>query len=455
MMKRTIAIFTIFALSAALAADDFVESGVVTFRRNGDPYFFMETPSGGAWRVQGEMKFQGVKRGVRVSVRGERIKGIPTPRVRATRVEITGDGSDELREPEYVRIADLAADVATGTDVLDRYGRSVAIEGDVRDINRRKTFMQLVVGDGGASIQCVVPFVLERPTPPELKMGARVRIAGTYVYSNVRDADTGKWTMELPSVLAMSEGDLVVVSRAPFWTPARFWMLIGGILMVAALLVFWVRSRERAQADAVRRERLRLSHDLHDGLQQLLAGTMFRIEAAMNLLPDGADDAREQLEKASDSLYHTQTGLRAALWSLTEESEGPRNLSGLVRYAAGRLAHWDDVVEISFSGEERHVPSAISGEILMALQEAVGNALRHGGATKVRVKFSFLKDGLSISVRDNGCGFDVAAMTNEAGHLGIRSMRERIERLGGTLRITSEPGHGVLVAVKLPYGGIK
>lgn len=449
------ALLAAFVSFAAAAADDLSVTGVVTFQRGGDGYFFLATPSDTVWRVQREANRPPVKRGDRVTVHGARVTGIPTPRLRADDVAVVGDGAADLPPPEPVALADLVADPLADAGAVDRYGRDVTVEGVVRDVNRRRTFMQLVVGAGEASVQCVVPFLLDRPTPPDLKLGAHVRVTGLYVYSNVQDAATGRWSMELPSVLTRTADDLVIVSRAPFWTPARFWLLIGGILVAAALLVFWVRSRERAQADAVRRERLRLSHDLHDGLQQLLAGTMFRLEAAMNFLPDGADAAREQMERACDSLYHTQTGLRAALWSMTEESEGPRNLSGLVRYAASRLAHWDGVVDISFSGEERHVSRAISGELLMVLQEAVGNALRHGGATKVRVKFAFRRDCLTVTVRDDGCGFDVAAVDDGAGHLGIRSMRERAARLGGTMRITSEIGHGVLISVKLPYGGAK
>ena len=449
------ALLAAFVSFAAAAADDLSVTGVVTFQRGGDGYFFLATPSDTVWRVQREANRPPVTRGDRVTVHGARVTGIPTPRLRADDVAVVGDGAADLPPPERVTLADLVADPLADAGAVDRYGRDVTVEGVVRDVNRRRTFMQLVVGAGEASVQCVVPFLLDRPTPPDLKLGAHVRVTGLYVYSNVQDAATGRWSMELPSVLTRTADDLVIVSRAPFWTPARFWLLIGGILVAAALLVFWVRSRERAQADAVRRERLRLSHDLHDGLQQLLAGTMFRLEAAMNFLPDGADAAREQMERACDSLYHTQTGLRAALWSMTEESEGPRNLSGLVRYAASRLAHWDGVVDISFRGEERHVSRAISGELLMVLQEAVGNALRHGGATKVRVKFAFRRDCLTVTVRDDGCGFDVAAVDDGAGHLGIRSMRERAARLGGTMRITSEIGHGVLISVKLPYGGAK
>ena len=433
---------------SALGAD--VE-GVVTFHRQPDSYFFLQTASGEVWRVQRDVNDPPVSIGDVVSAGGHHIKGIVTPRFKADVVRMLGRDPSRLPIPEQVDVDDLLVDPIANTNAVNRYGRIVTAQGVLRDVNRRQTFMQLALGDDAGYVQAVVPYKYERQTPEDLKIGARVRITGVYVYGSVQNPESGAWTgIETPSILAASDANLVVVSSAPFWTPAKLWVLIGGILLFAAALVFWVKSREKAKADAVQRERLRLSRDLHDGFQQLLAGSMFRLEAAMNLLPEDADEARAQLEKVSDSLYHTQTGLRAALWSMTEESEGPQNLSGLVKYAAGRLAHWQGVVRFEFRGEERHVPRALSGEILMGLQEAVGNALRHVGATDVKVVFSFRRDGLVILVRDNGCGFNPATVES-SGHLGLRSICERAERHGGTMKITSEIGAGTIIVVRLPY----
>ena len=446
LLPKACALFAVFASVSALGAD--IE-GVVTFHRPADTYFFLETASGAAWRVQRDANDPRVSTGDIVSVGGHFIKGIATPRFKADVVRMLGRDPSRLPNPESVSIAELLVDPIADTNAVNRFGRIVTVEGTVRDINRRQTFMQVLLGEGDGVVQAVVPFPIASSTPKDLNLGARVRITGVYVYTTVQDAQL---QMENPSVLAARIGDFVIISAAPFWTPLRLWMLIGGILFFGGALVFWVKSRERAKAVAVQRERLRLSRDLHDGFQQLLAGTMFRLEAAMNLMPEDATKAREQLEKAGDALYHAQTGLRAALWSMTEESEGPNNLSGLVKYAAGRLAHWQGVVHFEFRGEERHVPPSFSGEILMGLQEAVGNALRHGGATDVKVTFSFRRDGLVIRVRDNGCGFDPAAVEADGGHLGLRSMRERTARLGGKIRIASEIGVGTLVVVRLPYG---
>ena len=446
LLPKVCALLLFLAAVSALGAD--IE-GVVTFQRPADTYFFLETASGAAWRVQRDANDPRVSTGDIVSVGGHDIKGIATPRFKADVVRMLGHDPSRLPKPESVSIAELLVDPIADTNAVNRFGRIVTVEGTVRDINRRQTFMQVLLGEGDGVVQAVVPFPIASSTPKDLNLGARVQISGVYVYTTVQDAQL---QMENPSVLAARIGDFVIISAAPFWTPLRLWMLIGGILFFGGALVFWVKSRERAKAVAVQRERLRLSRDLHDGFQQLLAGTMFRLEAAMNLMPEGATKAREQLEKAGDALYHAQTGLRAALWSMTEESEGPNNLSGLVKYAAGRLAHWQGVVHFEFRGEERHVPRSLSGEILMGLQEAVGNALRHGGATDVKVTFSFRRDGLVIRVRDNGCGFDPAAVEAGGGHLGLRSMRERAARLGGKIRIASEIGVGTLVVVRLPYG---
>ena len=438
LLPKTTVVFSALLAVSALGAD--IE-GVVTFHRSPDAYFFLQTASGEVWRVQREVNEPRVSIGDVVSAGGFFIKGIKTPRFKADVVRMLGRDPSRLPKPERVSIGELLLDPIADTNAVNRYGRIVTSQGVVRDVNRRQTFMQLAVGSEAGIIQTVIPYAFARPTPEDLRIGASVRVTGVYVYGSMQDQGSGAWTgIETPSILAASDADLVVVSSAPFWTPAKLWVLIGGILLFAGVLVFWVKSREKAKADAVQRERLRLSRDLHDGFQQLLAGSMFRLEAAMNLLPEDAAEARVQLEKVSDSLYHTQTGLRAALWSMTEESEGPQNLSGLVKYAAGR----------EFRGEERHVPRALTGEILMGLQEAVGNALRHGGATDVKVVFSFRREGLVISVRDNGCGFDPASVEG-SGHLGLRSMRERAERHGGTLKTTSEIGAGTIIVVRLPY----
>ena len=79
----------------------------------------------------------------------------------------------------------------------------------------------------------------------------------------------------------------------------------------------------------------------------------------------------------------------------------------------------------------------------MILEEAVGNAIRHGEAKHVRVKVAFGKDDVRLEIEDDGCGFDVAACPGvDEGHFGLQGARERIRMFGGELELESEPGKG-------------
>lgn len=104
--------------------------------------------------------------------------------------------------------------------------------------------------------------------------------------------------------------------------------------------------------------------------QQLLAGCMFRLGAAMGKV--GKDDAgaAKQLELLRDSLNHTQASLRAALWGLTEEAEGPAALTELFKYAASRMPQWEGIVHFTIRGRERD-----AGEVLQPFPR--GRFVRH------------------------------------------------------------------------------
>jgi signal transduction histidine kinase len=87
---------------------------------------------------------------------------------------------------------------------------------------------------------------------------------------------------------------------------------------------------------------------------------------------------------------------------------------------------------------------------LLACQEAVENASRHGKAEKIDIHCGFSAHGLEIEVKDDGCGFDVLAAAHVPGnHIGLASMRQRIERLGGVLNVTSAPALGTRLKMSL------
>ena len=201
-MKAACAI--ILAAFSAVAVKGADIEGVVTFWRSPDPYFFMETASGAVWRVQRDAREPRVSVGDIVSVGGYGIKGIATPRFKADVVRILGHDPEKLPTPERVSLAELLVDPIADTNAVNRYGRIVTVDGIVRDVNRRQTYMQLALGNGFGIVQVVIPYKYERPTPEDLKLGARVRVTRVYVFGATKDIATQTETgIETSSVLAL------------------------------------------------------------------------------------------------------------------------------------------------------------------------------------------------------------------------------------------------------------
>lgn len=241
----------------------------------------------------------------------------------------------------------------------------------------------------------------------------------------------------------------------PYWTAGRVWALMGivvlSLLVVGLAALVLLRRFERERYNATRRERLRLSHDLHDNLQQLLAATMFRLDAAQSLFDCDPKAAKEQLGWAKKAVEGTQAGLRSVLWDLQEESEGPDSLTGLVRYAVGRMPHWKGCVTTESSGREPSDARSFGGRFLMIIQEAVWNALMRGRASNVRIRLFFRRGLVRLIISDDGAGFDAASAPGVAeGHLGLSSMRQRAEEIGGRFSVKSEIGRGTSVIVEVP-----
>ena len=440
-------------------------SGVVTHADTGSDVMFILSNDGEWWRCSKSPDIV-VKAGDLVSVTGTVLPQTVNNRIDFCQVEVTGHDASLVPECESVTVGQLNAHPASGSAEPDRFARLVSVAGRVVDVNRRLDTVQMILSDGEKCVGVNFRMKSDTPLAEGLAIGAIVRAKGVYVYvTEPRNSSHLVFTgISGPLVMLASPDDLEVLTRPPFWTPLRARIAVGMVAFLGFGLVFWVVSlrrtvsrqvkviekalRERAVADGARRERLRLSHDLHDDFQQLLSGTMFRISAALNWLAEGdSEKVRTQLEKATGNLVHTQSQLRTVLWGLQEESEGPGSLIELFRYASRRMAHWEGVVEITSSGREPTLARTVAGSLLMILQESVGNAIRHGRATCVKVHVAFGENGLVLEVEDNGCGFDTA---EHARGLGLGGMDDRAKALGGTFRIESAAGRGSKVIVEVP-----
>jgi signal transduction histidine kinase len=205
---------------------------------------------------------------------------------------------------------------------------------------------------------------------------------------------------------------------------------------------------------ATLRERNRLAANLHDTLLQTLGGIGFQIGAgeAEAALPDRAGKPIAQLGVARRILDHAVQELRSSVWALRNPSLQGKGLPEALRLVvdregAGKAAH----IELRAGGDFSHVSEFVAGNLVLAAQEALRNALKHGAPREIALEARSADDSISLSIRDDGVGFTPGqeAGANQ-GHFGLLGMRERIERLDGTLHVESAPGQGTIVRIEVP-----
>jgi signal transduction histidine kinase len=204
----------------------------------------------------------------------------------------------------------------------------------------------------------------------------------------------------------------------------------------------------QAQEEAGRR----LARELHDGPLQSVVAAIKRLQLAQISKKDGGEGAREKLDEAERISQYAANEIRNYCDDLSP-SWLALGVSSALDEMAGRLSETYDV-SVNVSVAELDIPEAYSLSIIRILQEAVSNSVRHGGAAAVDVSLTMEGDDLIFTVSDDGRGFGSLSLDYEKlrleGHRGLSNMYERVQLLGGKLDISSRPGEGCVISVRMP-----
>jgi PAS domain S-box-containing protein len=228
---------------------------------------------------------------------------------------------------------------------------------------------------------------------------------------------------------------------------------------VAGLLDITERKRAEEERDRLRareietrsqrEERRRIARDLHDLVLQDLSGTLQSLR--LTQLQSNDSGIRLDLGEELEALRRAIAGLRGAIHDLRHEKERPfveavESLVELNRQAVPERGT-ELVIEEGFP---RELPEEVGVELTRVLQEALTNMRRHSGARNVVVELRMKGKGVLARVIDDGRGFDPASV--QAG-VGLSAMRERVEAVGGKFELSSRPGEGTGVTVRVLLEG--
>jgi signal transduction histidine kinase len=220
--------------------------------------------------------------------------------------------------------------------------------------------------------------------------------------------------------------------------------------MAARLSASLDAERRLAAANARHHERSRIARELHDSISQDLFSLGVLSGGLRRALPPGSPmrPAVETMERTAGETMREMQALLLALRPVALGEAGlPAALDGICRAHRERLgidvrAELDDVV----------LPAPVEHAILRVAQEALGNAVKHASPDVIRVRLNASDSEVTLEVADDGGGFDPAGQGDGGAGLGLRAMRDRVQEIGGELRVESTPGTGTVVRAAFPRG---
>jgi signal transduction histidine kinase len=228
--------------------------------------------------------------------------------------------------------------------------------------------------------------------------------------------------------------------------------LLAGIAGLAAIAVQKSRLMEQSRQVAVLQEREWLAREMHDSLAQVLGYLHLKSQAALgklgrNDLPHLEDELREMTELAKEGY----ADVREAIFGLRETVTPSAALEDVLREYVLKFSRRTGVnTALEVKGEDTvQLSPEAQAQVIRVVQEALTNVRKHARATKAGVSLD-QSDGLTITIEDNGNGFEPGRLLDGADKFGLWTMRERAERVGGLVEIDSAPGCGTRVRVTIP-----
>ncbi|MFT6674057.1 MAG: two-component system NarL family sensor kinase [Sulfitobacter sp.] len=246
----------------------------------------------------------------------------------------------------------------------------------------------------------------------------------------------------------------------------RTFIYIGGITLLALFVVFatgmFINLHERRLADAKLKkltlrvfdaqeeERGRVARELHDGISQILVGVRYALDNARRRLERGDTSASEPLNKGITTLADAISEVRRISrdlrpGALDDLGLGPaiKTLAGEFQARTGIICNFDTVVFRNRLDNDAKIA------LYRIAQEALTNVERHAGASRVDMDLRGHRRGGTLKITDNGKGLQPTT-GDSTGGLGLRNMQERMEQLGGTLRLLEVKGGGTTIEATVP-----
>ncbi|HXF82305.1 MAG TPA: GAF domain-containing sensor histidine kinase, partial [bacterium] len=232
--------------------------------------------------------------------------------------------------------------------------------------------------------------------------------------------------------------------------------LLHAVASHVAAAVHTARSAYRIADIGVVEERRRIAREMHDGLAQTLADALLQTDLSGMTAQTRPEQVTADLRELRGVLERAMRELREFMSDLRRSDQATATLFGALEGMAREFDRRHGIrTAVTTAGDDAQLPSAVRHAVLAIVRQALTNVHAHARASAVTITAEVSEEGCTVTVRDNGVGFDVQAYRANppsAHHLGLTSMEERAGLVGGTARVESRPGEGTTVTIHIPLG---
>jgi signal transduction histidine kinase len=285
--------------------------------------------------------------------------------------------------------------------------------------------------------------------------------SGTFHEAVYPELPAGRYTFRVRGLNVMGkltgvEASVAVFVPQPFWKTSWFWS--AAVITLTAMMIgisryfVWHRMRREMvrlkQQRALEQERLRIAQDIHDDL----GARITQISLLTGMSQENTtfpDKARADFDRVSKMARELVSALYETVWAVNPENDNLDALGNYLRQMVKQLCeqtalrcrfHVQELPhEVQVSSQTRH-------NITMAVKEAVHNIIKHAKASEVTLRIAFTGDILDVSVHDDGAGFQ---LSESIPGNGLSNMKRRLQKIGGSCFVESQPGHGTTIRIRL------
>lgn len=300
--------------------------------------------------------------------------------------------------------------------------------------------------------------------------GTRVSLVGICSVDRMESTDSLLTTPKSFYIKMRGPEDLRVIQKPGFWTTRRLIGALSGLSCILLLASGWIwslRNTVRRQTglilsqtrlQATNEERGRIARELHDSIEQQLAGTTILLDATASAWDEAPGKARSNLDTARAMLRYSLDEAQRVVLNLRSRDLAHACFSDAMESSLRQIVAPSSMqLTVEVRGAVPSLDLVTENHVLRVAQEAVTNAVKHSRASYINVVIEANEDALTLIVSDDGRGFLAhgGQANGKVGKFGLIGMQERAEKLRGFLNIESRPGRGTVVRLTIhPGNGI-